>query len=189
QEIRDARISGTMDNHEREVGTDWVISLGGQDFAVTIEADREGATVRFSDGPAHRVTSDWVPGVSLAHVDVNGEVLVIRVDRCPGGYRLRHRGADLRARVQTPRIFELSRHMIEKTPPDTSRFLLCPMPGMVVSLAVTEGDEVEAGQTLCTIEAMKMENVLKAGRRGVVSKINAAPGDSLAVDAVIMEFL
>jgi len=188
QEIRDARISGRMDNHEREVGTDWVISLGGQDFAVTINADRTGATVVFEDGTQHRIASDWVPGVPLAIMDVDGQRLVVKVAPEPGGYRMRHRGADLKVRVRTPRKFELSQYMIEKTPPDTSKYLLCPMPGMMVSVAVAEGDTVEEGQALCTVEAMKMENLLRANKKAVVAKINAEAGQSLAVDDVIMEF-
>jgi propionyl-CoA carboxylase alpha subunit len=188
QEIRDARISGTMDNHEREVGSDWVISIGGVDFAVKINADRQGADVVFADGVVHRVASDWVPGVALAVMDVDGAKLVAKVERRPSGYRMRHRGADLNVLVRSPRLFELAKHMIEKTPPDTSKLLLCPMPGLVVSVAVAVGDEVQDGQALCTVEAMKMENVLKAERKGVVSKINAGAGDSLKVDDVIMEF-
>ncbi len=188
QEIRDARISGRMDNHEREVGTDWVISLAGQDFAVTIAADRDGASVKFADGAVHRVVSDWVPGVPLAEMDVDGTRLVAKVEYGPNGYRMRHRGADLKVLVRTPRKFALSRHMIEKTPPDTSKLLLCPMPGLVVSVAVSPGDEVQEGQALCVVEAMKMENVLRAGKKAVVSKVNAGAGDSLKVDDVIMEF-
>jgi len=188
QEIRDARISGRMDNHEREVGKDWVISLGEHDFKVAIDADRAGATVLFEDGGAHRVASDWVPGVGLAVMEVDGARLVVKVQRTPYGYRMRHRGADLKVRVQTPRKFALSQWMIEKTPSDTSKYLLCPMPGLVVSLAVAEGDTVEEGQTLCTVEAMKMENVLRAERHGTVARINAGEGASLAVDDVIMEF-
>jgi propionyl-CoA carboxylase alpha subunit len=188
QEIRDARISGTMDNHEREVGSDWVISLGGCDFFVKIDADRQGADVQFADGVVHRVASDWVPGVALAVMDVDGAKLVAKVERRPSGYRMRHRGADLNVLVRSPRLFELAKHMIQKTPPDTSKLLLCPMPGLVVSVAVEVGDEVQDGQALCTVEAMKMENVLKAEKRGVVAKINASAGDSLKVDDVIMEF-
>ena len=188
QEIRDARISGRMDNHEREVGTDWVISLGGENIKVQIAADKAGADVTFEDGATHRVASDWVPGMPLAVLDVDGRALVIKVDRAPSGYRMRHRGADLKVTVRTPRLFELAQHMIEKTPPDTSKLLLCPMPGLVVSVAVAEGDTVQEGQALCTVEAMKMENVLKAERKGVVMKINAKAGDSLRVDDVIMEF-
>ena len=188
QEIRDARISGRMDNHEREVGTDWVISLGGQDIAVSIAADRAGADVTFADGECHRVASDWVPGMPLAVLDVDGQALVIKVDRAPSGYRMRHRGADLKVTVRTPRLFELAQHMIEKLPPDTSKLLLCPMPGLVVSVVVEVGDTVQDGQGLCTVEAMKMENLLRAERKGIVSKINAKAGDSLKVDDVIMEF-
>ena len=188
QEIRDARISGRMNNHEREVGTDWVISLGGQDFSVVIAADKTGADVTFADGETHRVASDWVPGVALAVMDVDGQALVIKVERAPSGYRMRHRGADLMVTVRTPRVFQLARHMIEKSPPDTSKLLLCPMPGLVVSVAVAEGDLVQDGQALCTVEAMKMENVLRAERKGIVVKINAKAGDSLKVDEVIMEF-
>ena len=188
QEIRDARISGRMNNHEREVGTDWVISLGGQDFSVVIAADKTGADVTFADGETHRVASDWVPGVALAVMDVDGQALVIKVERVPSGYRMRHRGADLKVTVRTPRVFQLARHMIEKSPPDTSKLLLCPMPGLVVSVAVSEGDMVQDGQALCTVEAMKMENVLRAERKGIVVKINAKAGDSLKVDEVIMEF-
>ena len=104
------------------------------------------------------------------------------------GYRLRWRGIDVVARVRTPRVAELARLMPEKQPPDTSKMLLCPMPGVVTSITVGEGDTVEAGQALATVEAMKMENVLRAERRGVVKRIAAQAGASLAVDELIMEF-
>jgi len=187
-EIRGARVSGRMDNHEREVGTDFVISLGGQDFAVKVEADREGSTVLFEDGTALRVSSDWKPGEGLARLDISGIAVTAKVAQITGGFRMRHRGADLKVIVRTPRLFELSKHMIEKLPPDTSKLLLCPMPGLVVSVAVAEGETVHEGQALCTVEAMKMENVLRAEKKCVVAKINATAGDSLAVDEVIMEF-
>ncbi len=186
-EIRRARVSGRMDNHERVVGADWVIRLQGQEYAVTIAADREGATVRLN-GSEYRITSDWRPGQPLARLMVDGAALVMKVARIPGGYRLRLRGADLRAQVFAPRMAELAALMPEKLPPDTSKLLLCPMPGLVVSLNVAEGDAVFEGQALCTVEAMKMENILRAERNGTVAKINAAPGASLAVDDVIMEF-
>jgi propionyl-CoA carboxylase alpha chain len=94
----------------------------------------------------------------------------------------------LKVHVRTPRQAELAALMPEKLPPDTSKLLLCPMPGLVVSIAVEVGDEVQDGQALCTVEAMKMENVLRAEKKAKVTKINAGPGDSLAVDEVIMEF-
>ena len=101
---------------------------------------------------------------------------------------LRLRGADLKCHVRTPRQAELAKLMLEKTPPDTSKYLLCPMPGLVARIMVEEGDEVQEGQALATVEAMKMENVLKAQRKGVVKKIKAAAGASLKVDEIIMEF-
>ena len=187
-EIRRTRISGTMDNHERTVGRDWVVSLQDAVYPVTIDADREGSTVIFDDGSAMRVASDWTPGDQLAHVDVDGEPVVLKVGKITNGFKIRTRGAELAVHVRTPRTHELALLMPEKVAPDTSKMLLCPMPGLVVKIDVEEGQEVQEGQALCTIEAMKMENILRAEKKAVVTKINAGPGDSLAVDEVIMEF-
>ena len=142
----------------------------------------------FEDGGTLRVSSDWTPGDQLAHLQVNGAPLVLKVDKIPGGFRIRSRGADLKVHVYSPRQAELAALMPEKLPPDTSKMLLCPMPGLIVKVDVEVGDEVQEGQALCTVEAMKMENILRAERKGIVSKINAGAGDSLAVDDVIMEF-
>ncbi|WP_212525360.1 acetyl/propionyl/methylcrotonyl-CoA carboxylase subunit alpha [Actibacterium sp. MT2.3-13A] len=187
-EIRRTRISGTMDNHERRVGSDWVVLVQGESFPVTIAADHDGSTVHFADGTRHRVSSDWTPGDALARLDIDGEPLVLKVGKVTGGYRIRTRGADLKVQVFTPRQAELAALMPEKLPPDTSKLLLCPMPGLIVKIDVEEGQEVQEGQALCTVEAMKMENILRAERKAIVTKINAGPGDSLAVDEVIMEF-
>jgi propionyl-CoA carboxylase alpha chain len=187
-EIRRTRISGTMDNHQRRVGDDWVVTLQGQSHAVTIAADKSGSTVSFQDGETCRVESDWTPGQSLARLTVDGKPLVLKVGKVPMGFRIRLRGADLKVLVQSPRQAELAKLMPEKLPPDTSKFLLCPMPGLVVKINVAEGDEVQEGQALATVEAMKMENILKAERRGVVKAIKASAGASLKVDEVIMEF-
>ena len=187
-EIRRSRVSGRMDNHERHVGADWVVTLQGMRFAVTIEADKEGSTIRFEDGGRLRVSSDWTPGDQLAVLDVDGAPLVLKVGKVSGGFRIRSRGADLKVHVRPPRQAELAALMPEKQAPDTSRMLLCPMPGLIVKVNVAEGQEVQEGQALCTVEAMKMENILRAERKAVVAKVNAGPGDSLAVDDVIMEF-
>ncbi len=187
-EIRRTRVSGRMDNHERKVGKRWNVALQGQDFSVKVKADKQGATVKFKDGSALRVSSDWTPGDQLAVLDVDGSPLVLKVGKVSGGFRIRNRGADLKVHVRTPRQAELARLMPEKLPPDTSKMLLCPMPGLIVKIDVEVGQEVQEGQALCTVEAMKMENILRAEKKGVVSKINAGPGDSLAVDDVIIEF-
>ena len=187
-EIRRARVSGRMDNHERKVGSDWNVTVQGHSFDLVIEADKDGATVRFEDDSTLRVKGDWTPGDKLASMTINDAPLVMKVGKISGGFRIRTRGADVKVHVRTPRQAELARLMPEKVAPDTSKMLLCPMPGLIVKLDVAVGDEVQEGQALCTIEAMKMENILRAEKKGVVSKVNAGAGDSLAVDDVIMEF-
>jgi propionyl-CoA carboxylase alpha chain len=187
-EIRRARVSGRIDNHKRKVGKDWVVTVQDTSYAVKIKADDKGSTVKFEDGETVRVTSDWLPGQTLAKLKVGGEKLVLKVEPISAGYRIRTRGAEMKVRVRSPRNAELAALMPEKLAPDTSKLLLCPMPGLIVKVDVAVGDEVQEGQALCTVEAMKMENVLRAEKQGVVTKINANAGDNLAVDEVIMEF-
>ncbi|MBU2944594.1 acetyl/propionyl/methylcrotonyl-CoA carboxylase subunit alpha [Shimia thalassica] len=187
-EIRRTRVSGRMDNHERRVGSKWVVSLQGVDFEMKVKADKKGSTVKFADGTKVRIASDWTPGDKLATISVDKETLVLKVGKISGGFRIRSRGADLNVHVRTPRQAELAKLMPEKVAPDTSKLLLCPMPGLIVKVDVEVGDTVQEGQALCSVEAMKMENILRAEKTTVVTKINAAAGDSLAVDDVIMEF-
>jgi len=187
-EIRRTRISGTMDNHERRVGDAWVVSLQGTDHPVTIAADHDGSTVIFASGTALRVTSDWAPGQPLARLLVDDQPIAIMTAKIPMGFRMRLRGADLKVHVRTPRQHALAGLMLEKAAPDTSKFLLCPMPGLIVKINVEAGDEVQEGQALATVEAMKMENILKAERTGVVKAVRTSAGASLRVDDVIMEF-
>ncbi|MEM9709038.1 MAG: acetyl/propionyl/methylcrotonyl-CoA carboxylase subunit alpha [Pseudomonadota bacterium] len=187
-EIRRTRVSGRMDNHERKVGSAWNVALGGKDYDVTIDAREGGASVTFDDGATHDIEGDWTPGEHLAWMLVDGDPLILKVNEITSGFRIRNRGADLEVEIRTPRHAELARLMPEKLPPDTSKFLLCPMPGLVVKIDVTEGETVEEGQALCTVEAMKMENILRAERKATVTKLRAEPGASLAVDDVIMEF-
>ncbi|MFK7763058.1 MAG: acetyl-CoA carboxylase biotin carboxylase subunit [Roseobacter sp.] len=187
-EIRRTRVSGRMDNHERKVGSQWNAKLQGQSYDLAIDADPGGATVTFDDGSDLRVSGAWTPGDQLAEMTVADAPLVLKVNKISGGFRIRTRGSEIKVHVRTPHQAALALKMPEKLPPDTSKMLLCPMPGLVVKLDVAAGDEVQEGQALCTIEAMKMENILRAERKGTVTKINAEAGDSLAVDDVIMEF-
>lgn len=187
-EIRRTKVSGRMDNHERRVGDDWVVQIDGKVFPVSVSADTAGANVMFEDGKSIRVCGDWQPGKKIANMSANDNKLVIKIGKLTGGFRMRTRGADLRVLVRTPRQAELSKYMREKVPPDTSKLLLCPMPGLIVKIDVELGQEVQEGQPLCTVEAMKMENILRAERTGIVAKINSNVGDSLAVDDVILEF-
>lgn len=187
-EIRRTKISGRMDNHERRVGDDWVVQIAGKVFLVNVLADTAGANVIFEDETSIRISGDWLPGKKLANMTAGDKNLVIKINKTTGGFRMRTRGADLKVLVRTPRQAELSKHMQEKLPPDTSKMLLCPMPGLLVKIDVEIGQEVQEGQPLCTVEAMKMENILRAERKGVVAKINSSVGDSLAVDDIILEF-
>ena len=187
-EIRRTKISGRMDNHERRVGDDWVVQIAGKVFLVNVLADTAGANVIFEDETSIRISGDWLPGKKLANMTAGDKNLVIKINKITGGFRMRTRGADLKVLVRTPRQAELSKHMQEKLPPDTSKMLLCPMPGLIVKIDVEIGQEVQEGQPLCTVEAMKMENILRAERKGVVAKINSSVGDSLAVDDIILEF-
>ena len=187
-EIRRTKISGRMDNHERRVGDDWVVQISGKVFSVNVSADTSGANVVFEDKTSIRITGDWFPGKKLANMNANDNKLVIKMSKLTGGFRMRTRGADLKVLVRSPRQAELSEYMQEKLPPDTSKMLLCPMPGLIVKIDVEAGQEVQEGQPLCTVEAMKMENILRAERTGTIAKINSNVGDSLAVDDVILEF-
>ena len=187
-EIRRTRVSGRMDNHERKVGQDWVVVTGGTEMPVHIDADQAGASVRFDDGSTHRIESTWTPGDTLAEVFVDGAPMLSKMNKVTAGFRMRWRGAEVILKCYTPHQAELARLMPEKVAPDTSKLLLCPMPGLIVKVDVAVGDEVQEGQALCTVEAMKMENILRAEKTTKVTKINAAAGDNLAVDDIIMEF-
>ncbi|MCO6180124.1 acetyl/propionyl/methylcrotonyl-CoA carboxylase subunit alpha [Ciceribacter sp. RN22] len=185
---RAVQISGTIGNHRRIVGRDWVVTLAGHEYPLMVETSADGTFARFADGAVSSITGGWVPGQAHARFHVDGVILGVKIGLAGAGIRLRWRGMDVIARVRSPRVAELAKLMPEKLPPDTSKMLLCPMPGVITSVAVKEGDQVEAGQALATVEAMKMENVLKAEKRGVVKRVAAKAGQSLAVDELIMEF-
>lgn len=170
---------------------DWTVRLGDSyvdarlvDGLVTIPFDMD---IQIG-GKISNVVTDWRPGDSVWRGKVAGQSVIAQIRPVLNGLRLDWQGISLKAKVLTPRHAALDKLMPVKLPPDTSKLLLCPMPGLVVSIAVVEGQEVKAGETLAVVEAMKMENVLRAERDLVVSKINAKPGESLAVDAVILEF-
>ncbi len=170
---------------------DWTVRLGDSyvdarlvDGLVTIPFDMDIEI----GGKISNVVTDWKPGDSVWRGKVAGQSVIAQIRPVLNGLRLDWQGISLKAKVLTPRHAALDKLMPVKLPPDTSKLLLCPMPGLVVSIAVVEGQEVKAGETLAVVEAMKMENVLRAERDLVVSKINAKPGESLAVDAVILEF-
>jgi propionyl-CoA carboxylase alpha chain len=164
------------------------VLIGDRRWDFAVRADGIEYWLTDPDGRKLLVESGWKPGMSLCIARVDGQLHHVRLDRRTAGWRLRYRGADLTARVLLPRAADLMPLMPVKIPPDMSRFLLCPMPGQVVRLDVREGDIVEDGQPLAIVEAMKMENVLKAEKRARVKTIRVKPGAVLAVDEVILEF-
>ena len=162
---------------------DWVVRIGGADHAVAIST--HGIAV---DGEELALAAEYTPGDRLVHAEFGeGERLAVRLARTRTGFRLTARGASHIARVLPARVAPYARHLIEKIPPDLSRFLIAPMPGLLVRLDVAAGDKVEAGQPLAVVEAMKMENILRAEKSGQVKAVQAQTGDSLAVDQVILE--
>lgn len=186
---RAAQISGTIGNHARKVGKDWVVTFGEVSHTATLSGGADAEMVTFKErGDSITVAGSWRPGETHAHFLLNGEKLGVKVNLVGSAIRLRANGMDVSARVRSPRVADLAKLMPVKLPPDTSRMLLCPMPGVITGVAVKAGDTVEAGQTLATVEAMKMENVLKAERKGVVKRVAVSAGQSLAVDELIMEF-
>ncbi|MCA1367442.1 acetyl/propionyl/methylcrotonyl-CoA carboxylase subunit alpha [Bradyrhizobium sp. BRP14] len=185
---RASQVSGTIGNHRRIVGHEWVAGLGEHAFELTVEASADGTRLRFADDSTISAATDWVPGRTLAAFNIDNHQMAVKVDLVGTGIRLRWRGIDVVARVRSPRVAELARLMPKKSPPDTSRMLLCPMPGVVTSIAVKAGDTVEAGQAIAVVEAMKMENILRAERRATVKRVAIDAGASLAVDELIMEF-
>jgi propionyl-CoA carboxylase alpha chain len=184
---RAAKIDGQLRGYERRVTSDWVVVMNGTFHPVTVVATEGGHDVVYA-GRTYAVRSNWQFGQALFSGAINGQPIHVQVERQNQTYRLFHAGTQADVKVVTPRAAELLQHMPVKAPPDLSRFLLAPMPGLLVSLAVKEGDEVKAGEELAVLEAMKMENTLRAVRDGVVAKVNFEPGASLAVDDKIMEF-
>ncbi len=172
-------------------GSAWVMRIGSDDYPVEIAVNGDDCVVAIEIDDAliqQNLTSAWRPGDAIFAGTVDGEDIRVQADRLGIGWRLFHAGMQADLQALPPRAAELSRMMPVKEPPDLSRFLLSPMPGLLIRVAVAEGDEVKAGEELAVVEAMKMENVLRAERDGVVRTVHAAAGDSLAVDQSILEF-
>jgi len=184
---RDAQIDGRLSPPKPSVGADYVVLMEKRHLPVTVAETAAGHAVLGAGGSLELVGA-WRPGDTLYQGRADGRPVTLQVERAGIGYRLMHAGIAAILTVMSPAAAELAKLMPVKSPPDMSRFLLSPMPGLLVSLAVAAGEEVKAGQALATVEAMKMENLLRAERDGKVSKLHARPGDSLAVDQAILEF-
>jgi propionyl-CoA carboxylase alpha chain len=190
--LRLDRLDGRLAPHSGALKRDWVVKIGDDYISASILEGMISIPMELDlaieGGKPLTVASDWRPGEPVWNGTVGGRRISAQLRPVPNGIKLAWKGMSVTARAMLPRTAELEKLMPEKLPPDTSKMLLCPMPGLVVSISVAEGQEVKAGDTLAVVEAMKMENVLRAERDLTVSKLKAKPGDSLAVDVVIMEF-
>jgi propionyl-CoA carboxylase alpha chain len=184
---RAARLSGQLPSHEKEVSENYVVIVGAEKTPITVTRIESGYEVTTGQ-EVFRIISDWHMGQPLFKAEVNTKPVCFQIDRVDIRYRLSHRGTQIDALVVEPRAAELSGYMLEKVPADLSKYLLSPMPGLLVRLAVTEGEEIKAGAELAVVEAMKMENSLRADSDVKIAKVLVAQGDSLMVDQPILEF-
>ncbi len=185
---REAAIDGQLAGIRSEIAERAVVLLDGRPYPVSVRPESAAYRVEI-EGETHLVATDWRPGEVLLQIRVDNRSATVQVERLPGAaFRLVHGGVIRQGQVLPPRAAELLALMPEKQAADTSRLLLSPMPGLLSSVAVTQGQEVKTGEPLAVVEAMKMENILRAERDGRIARIRAHPGDSLAVDQVILEF-
>jgi propionyl-CoA carboxylase alpha chain len=185
---RAAKLTGQLPSHERKVRRDYVVIIGNEHHRVAVDPVPGGSDVLYQ-GQTYRVMTDWQLGAPLVQVEINNRNLTFQLDRIGVRLRLAHQGAQIDALVCSPRAAAASRHMLQKKPADLSRFLLSPMPGLLVRLAVNAGQEVKAGEEICVVEAMKMENRLCAVNDVTIKTILAQQGQSLVVDQPIVEFV
>jgi propionyl-CoA carboxylase alpha chain len=184
---RAVRITGQLKGHERRVGSDWVVQMQGRKFPLSLTLVPGGADV-VHDGQAHALRTSWRLGDLLLRGTWDGEPTCLQIERLGLRYRVCHWGTQADGIVMTARAAELLAMMPDKPPPDRSQFLLSPMPGLLAEVAVEIGQQVRAGETLVVIEAMKMQNTLKAENDCVVADLLARAGDSLSVDQPILRF-
>ena len=184
---RSSQISGQSEGHEYQVPDQWVVITGAEETPVSMSLTLSGFLVSVGNDD-YSVVTDWALGEPLFEAQINGQQVTVQVERSGSGYKLFYRGAEINALVLSPKAAALNKLMLEKVPADLSKFLLSPMPGLLVKLGVKVGDQVKAGEELAVVEAMKMENSLRATNDGIVAKISADVGDSLMVDQAILEF-
>ena len=168
--------------------TAWSVQLDDVVLQVDVELHgHDGLTVTL-DGHKQHVAIEWRPGQPLVRATIDGRFLVAQVDPILEGYVLTHGGAELRVLLRTRRAAEYAARMPPKAAPDTSRLVRSPMPGLIVAVTVASGQDVKLGQELCVLEAMKMENVLRAERDGVIGEVRIQPRDTVAADQILLTF-
>lgn len=189
---RASGLSGQLQGHSYQVPEDWVVIINGEQYPVAVSGI-DGEYKISLGGEDYQISTQWHCGEVLFRATItvpsaNQQTICVQIERNGAGYQLFYRGQELNPWVVTSQTAELQGRMPEKIPADMSKFLLSPMPGLLVRLAVEEGDQVKAGEELAVVEAMKMENSLRAVQDGIVAKLSADQGESLMVDQVILEF-
>ena len=184
---RAVQIEGQLAGHGRKVASNWVVVMGGKQYPVHTQAIDGGLAVTYK-GRTYNIVSDWKFGELLFSGTVNGAPIGLQIERRGLRYRISHFGLQVEPIVMTVRAAHLLSLMPQKLPPDLSKFLLSPMPGLLREVAVGAGQSVRAGEKLAVIEAMKMESILKAEKDATIKRVVAEAGESLSVDQVIIEF-
>ena len=181
--LRATQTSHVLTSHEYDPASEMMVDIGGA--VMRVDEAKTGVTL---DGQAVALATDWQPGDLFAHAEVDGETICVTVERLAEGYRLTGRGRAVDVKVRSLLAQELMQHVPEVVDDGSDMALICPMPGVVMSVAVAEGDVVKAGQPLAVVEAMKMENILRAEKDVTIAKVLCAEGDKLAVDDIMIEF-
>ncbi len=183
---RASRIEGRMSPRE-PLRPDWVVILGDDHIPITLSLEDGEASLKLGK-KSHTLVTDWVPGKALFEGVLDGQAFAVKIADRTEGYVVRHRGVTRRALVCTPTMADLHARLPEKEKPDLSKLIISPMPGLVVSIDVELGQDVQEGEAVCIVEAMKMQNIIRAEANGTVKAINVAAGDSVAADAIMVEF-
>ena len=183
---RAREISGQLNGGGNGWQRDWTVILDKVHHATHVDLDDAGASVTI-DGKKHRVDTATRPGARIISGKFEGQPFSVKIKTAPGGYTLRHRGVTVLALVATPRGAELFKKIPEKQKADTSKLIVSPMPGLVISIDAKPGQEVKSGEGVAVVEAMKMQNIIRAERDGVIAKVHVAAGASVAADEVMIE--
>ena len=183
---RASQITGRMSPLE-DIRSDWIVILGDAYIPVEIKLSDGEASIKIGK-KAHTFVTDWTTGKPLVEGVLDGQPIAVKVADRTEGYLIRHRGVRLTALVCTPAVADLHKRLPEKEKPDLSKLIISPMPGLVVSIDVEIGQEVQEGEAVCIVEAMKMQNIIRAEADGTVKAINVGAGDSVAADEIMLEF-
>jgi len=185
--LRNARLSGQVPGQPWQPSRKWVVRIDRRDHAVEARPGNDGGTVYWGERSI-RIDTAWLPGLTVFKGKLNGRQITAQVRPTGIGYHISHAGTAVNCEVLTPRVAELADLMPVKKTPDLSKLIMSPMPGLLLRLGVQVGEEVQEGQEIAAVEAMKMENILRAERKGMVKAVKAEVGDSLTADQIIVEF-